>query len=185
MTRLLAVAFPYETTASAAAGDVRSLALDVVLAADSVAVITRDAADTFHLTTNHKPAAGRPMRGAFWFHLVSLLFFGSAGTASGVSSMPCGLRDMQIDARFIDRVSELLGPGTSALFLAADSAVPAGALQNLIELGGVVVTTPLSAEAGWESGSTPPTTFGTAATSDPHYQKAGGTGGRDDADTQV
>jgi len=185
MTRLLAVAFPYETTASAAAEDVRSVALDLVLEADSVAVISRDVAGAFHLTTNHQPAADRPMRGAFWFHLASLLFCGSAGAAAGVSSMRRGLRDLQIDARFIDRVRELLGPGTSALFLAADEAVPARALQNLIELGGTVVTTPLSPEAGWELGSTPPIMSRTAATLDPGHRQAGGTGGPDDADTQV
>src|SRR5215204_76134 len=74
MTTLVAVAFPYETTASAAAEDVRRTALDIVVDAGAVAVVSCDRTGRYHATTNHAGTDGTRW-GVFWILLFTALFF--------------------------------------------------------------------------------------------------------------
>ena len=150
MTTLVAVAFPYETTASAAAEDVRWLALDILLEADAIAVISCDRTGVFHVTTNHPAAGDGAARGVCWHLLFSMLFFVPSfdmDVGGDLDPLLRGLAQAGIDEAFQGRLRDLLQPGTSALFLALDPTVPAGAVEELTRFGGTVVKSTLSAEA--------------------------------------
>jgi len=142
MTTLIAVGFPHETTACAAAEDVQRMASGPVLEADAIAVISRDEAGGFHVTTNHHAVAGDSMWGIFWILLFSVLFFvPSLGmvTGPGLGRLLRKIEEAGIDEAFQDGIRELLQPGTSALFLAVGSTVRTGTISGLSRFGGRVV----------------------------------------------
>jgi len=149
MTTLVAVGFPYETTASAAAEDVQQLAPDLILDADAIAVISRDDAGGFHVTTNHHAVEGGATWGIFWPLLFSQLFFVpsfSMPVGAGLGALLRKVMRSGIDDGFQYRIRDLLQPGTSALFLAVDPAVPAIAVEALSRFGGTMVKSPLPTE---------------------------------------
>jgi uncharacterized membrane protein len=149
MTTLVAVGFPYETTASAAAEEVRQLAPDLVLDPDAMAVISCDETGGFHVTTNHHAVEGGATWGMFWPLLFSNLFFvPSFGmpVGGGLGALLKTVMRSGIDDGFQYRVRDLLQPGTSALFLAVDPTVPATAAEALSRFGGTMVKSPLPRE---------------------------------------
>src|SRR5690349_11696910 len=123
MATLVAVGFPYATTASAAAEDTLLLAPDLALDVDAIAVISCDEQGGFHVTTHHHLVTDGPTRSIFWLLLFSVLFFvPSFGMPAGAALRPLLQRIEQagIDDTFVCRIRDLLQPGTSALFLAVD-----------------------------------------------------------------
>lgn len=148
MTTLVAVAFPDETTASAAAEDVRWMALDVVMDADAVAVVSRDRAGAFHLTTNHGAPAGAPW-GVFWVLLIEILFRNGMPdrTARRGRGRSPRRSDAALDDSFPGHLRDMLPPATSVLFLAVENVVTDEAVRELTRLGGVLVTWGLTADA--------------------------------------
>jgi len=154
MTTLVTVTFPHETTASAAAEEVQRLARDLVLDPDAIAVISRDEAGRYHVTTNHHAVVSGPTWGLFWLLLFSLLFFvPSFGMplGAGLGPLLAKLDGAGIDASYRRRVRDLLQPGTSALFLAVDSLVSESALEPLERFGGTRLTTQLPWQAESEA----------------------------------
>jgi uncharacterized membrane protein len=140
VTTLVAVAFPYESTASAAAEDVRRLALDVPVDPDAVAVASRDRAGALQLTTRHVPGSG--MRwGVFWVLLCEALF------GERPTDTPRSARSRAHSDSFQRSLRDMLTPGTSALFLAVDGIVSEGAVRELTRLGGILVTWGMTADA--------------------------------------
>ena len=75
MSDLIAIAYPDETTAYAAADEARRLARDLIIQPDAIAVITRDKEGNYHTHTNHHPVGGGATWGMFWGLLFGLLFF--------------------------------------------------------------------------------------------------------------
>jgi uncharacterized membrane protein len=149
MTTLVAVAFPHETTASAAAEDVQQVASDIIIEPDAIAVVSRDEQSRFHVTTHHHAVTGS-IWGVFWILLFSVLFFVPLfGMTVGddISGLLGKIQRAGIDNAFQQAIRELLQPGTSALFLAMDPTVPAEAVEALGRFGGTVVTSPLPAES--------------------------------------
>jgi len=137
---LVAVMFPYATTASAAAEHVRQLEGD--LAADSGDLATVSCADdgTYQVTTNH-PGGAQESRATFWFLLFNaLLFVPESGTLTdlGRRALARRLAAAGVELAFQRAVLEELGPDTSALFLLTE--VPPGgeSLDVLRRLGGRV-----------------------------------------------
>jgi uncharacterized membrane protein len=150
MTTLIAVGFPHETTACAAAEDVQRLVSGPALEADAVAVLSRDEAGWFHVTTNHHAVAGDSMWGIFWILLFSVLFFVPSlgmATGSGLGLLLRKIEEADIDEAFQDGIRDLLQPGTSALFLAVGPPDSIGAISGLSRFGGRVIMTRLSGEA--------------------------------------
>jgi uncharacterized membrane protein len=147
VTTLVAVAFPYESTASAAAEDVRRLVLDIRVDPDAVAVVSRDRAGAYQMTTSHGPG-GDTRWGVFWVLLCETLF-GSRLTDTGRSdgARPRGRPDHAVDDSFRRHLRDLLTPGTSALLLAVDGKVSQHAVRELTRLGGILVTWGLTADA--------------------------------------
>jgi uncharacterized membrane protein len=136
VTTLIAVAFPDESTASAAAEDVRWVALDVATDADAVAVASRDRAGAFHLTTHHG-APGEARWGVFWVLLLATLFDRGPDRPRDRSQPRI---DVGNDAPFRGHLRDMLAPGTSVLFLAVENLVSDEAVRELTRLGGVLVT---------------------------------------------
>jgi len=147
MTTLVAVAFPHESTASAAAEDVQWLALDMSVDADAVAVVTRDRAGGFHMTTNHAMTGGTKW-GICWVLLFEALF----GSQPQVDARPGRGRsphrgDHAVDDTFRTHLRDMLTPGSSALLLAVDDVVSQETVRELTRLGGVLVMWGLAADA--------------------------------------
>ena len=57
MADLVAIGYPDETTAEAAADEARRLAADLVIEPDAIAVIVRDKDGTYHIHATHHPVA--------------------------------------------------------------------------------------------------------------------------------
>lgn len=145
MTTLVAVAFPHESTASAAAEDVRWLALDVSVDPDAVAVVTRDLAGGFHMTTNHG-ATGGTQWGVFWVLFFEALFRCQRGTDAGPGRGRARPRGDAVDDTFRQSLRDMLMPGCSALLLAVEDVVSEEAVRELTRLGGVLVMWALAAD---------------------------------------
>jgi len=77
MATLVAIAYPDQGTAEEARGVVQSLEADLVIQADQVAAISRDADGKYHVTTTHggATAGAGAWWGGFWGLLFGLLFF--------------------------------------------------------------------------------------------------------------
>jgi uncharacterized membrane protein len=150
MSTLVAIGYPDETTAAAAAEEAQRLASDLIIEPDAIAAIRRDAEGRFHVTTNHHAVAGGASYGMFWGLLFGLLFFipffGMA-VGAGLGALMGKVSDSGIDKQFQQQVRELLDPGTSALFLIVHKVTPDRAIQALQPFGGTVLKSSLSVEA--------------------------------------
>jgi len=149
VTTLVVVAFPYATTASAAAADMLLLEPDMELDADDMAVISCDDRGQFHVTTNHQSLPGEP-RGLFWLLLFTALFFVPVSSLlSGhiVQNLERQIEAAGISETFQVRVRELLQTDTSALFLIVSDHLPVEAIEALGRFGGQILATPLRDEA--------------------------------------
>jgi uncharacterized membrane protein len=149
MATLVAIGYPDETTATAAADEARRLAKDLIIEPDAIAVIIRDKEGKFRVTTNHHAVAGGATWGMFWGLLFGMLFFvpffGMA-IGAGLGALMGKMTKGAIDKDFQDRVRELLQPGTSALFLVLERATPDKAVESLSRYGGTVLKSSLSKE---------------------------------------
>jgi uncharacterized membrane protein len=148
VTTLVAVAFPYESTASAAAEDVRRLVLDVPVDPDAIAVVSRDHAGTVQMTTSHRFGGGTRW-GVFWVLLCDALFGGGPADTPRRSarSRAHGRRGNGVEDTFRRHLREMVTPGTSALFLAVEGLVSEDAVRELTRLGGILVTWGMTADA--------------------------------------
>jgi uncharacterized membrane protein len=147
MTTLLAIGFPYPTTAIAAAEDVLRLEPDLVSEPDDVAVVICDDNDAYHVTTNH--LTGQDEHPFFWHLLLTALIFvpGSGTlTASEQGTFSQRLASLGLLESFQDKLREMLAPETSMLLLLAEQ-VPADALAALARFGGKVLAVSLVPDA--------------------------------------
>jgi uncharacterized membrane protein len=150
MTTLVAIGYPDETTAAAAAEEARRLSKDLIIEPDAIAVIVRDKEGKFHVTTSHHAVTGGATWGMFWGLLFGLLFFvpffGMA-VGAGLGALMGKMTKGAINKEFEERVREMLQPGTSALFLVLERATPDKAVDALSRFGGTVLKSSLSKEA--------------------------------------
>ena len=149
MADLIAIGYPDQATADAAAEEARRLARDLIIQPDAIAVITRDIDGTYHSSTSHHAVGGGAMWGMFWGFLFGLLFFipvfGMA-IGAGMGALMGKLSKTSIDKQFQDQVRDLLKPGTSALFLMLEKVTPDKAVEAMSKYGGTVLKTSLSKE---------------------------------------
>ena len=151
MATLVAIGYPDETTAERARETVQGLEADLVIQADQVAAISRDAQGKYHVTTTHGGAStsGGAVWGGFWGLLFGLLFFiPFAGWAigAGFGALFGHLGKHAIDETFQKEVRDYVQPGTSALFMIIEKATPDKAIAALDQYGGTVIRTSLSDE---------------------------------------
>ena len=66
MSDLIAIGYPDEATAEAAADEARRLAKDLIIEPDAIAVIVRDQSGDYHVHTRHHLVGGGATWGMFW-----------------------------------------------------------------------------------------------------------------------
>lgn len=150
MATLIAIGYPDETTASLAAQEAERLSADLILQPDAIAVIVRDKAGKYHVTTNHNPVAGGATWGMFWGLLFGMLFFVPVlgiAVGAGLGALMGKLEKSGIDKQFQNQVKDMVQPGTSALFLVLDKATPDKAIAAMQKYGGTVLKSSLSEQA--------------------------------------
>ena len=147
MADLIAIGYPDETTAAAAADEARRLARDLIIQPDAIAVITRDTDGSYHVQTSHHPVGEGATWGMFWGFLFGLLFFipvlGLA-IGAGMGALMGKFAKTSIDKQFQDQVRDMVQPGTSALFLVLEKVTPDKAVEAMSKYGGTVLKTSLS-----------------------------------------
>ena len=75
MADLIAIGYPDESTAEAAADEARQLAKDLIIEPDAIAVIVRDAKGDYHVHTHHHMVGRGASWGMWWGLLFGVLFF--------------------------------------------------------------------------------------------------------------
>jgi uncharacterized membrane protein len=147
MADLIAIGYPDETTAHAAADEARRLAAALVIQPDAIAVISRDPDGSYHVTTSHHPMTRGASWGLFWGFLFGLLFFipvfGMA-VGAGMGALMGKFSKTSIDKQFQEEVRDMVQPGTSALFLMLENVTPDVAVAAMSKYGGTVLKTSLS-----------------------------------------
>lgn len=147
MSTLVAIGYPDETTASAAAEEARRLAADLIIEPEAIAVISRDVEGRFQVSTSHHAVGHGASWGMFWGFLFGLLFFipvfGMA-VGAGLGALMGKVAKTGIDKVFQEQVRDMLQPGTSALFLVVDKVTPDKAVEALSRYGGTVQKSSLS-----------------------------------------
>jgi len=153
MAELIAIGYPDETTADAAADEARRLAQDLIIEPDAIAAIVRDEDGTYHVHTSHHAVGAGATWGMFWGLLFGLLFFipvfGMA-IGAGLGALMGKVTKSGIDREFEEQVRGMLQPGTSALFLMVEKVTPDKAIDAMSRFGGTVLKTSLSKEAEQE-----------------------------------
>jgi uncharacterized membrane protein len=147
MADLIAIGYPDEATADAAAAEAQRLARDLIIQPDAIAVIVRDKEGDYHVHTNHHAVGAGATWGLFWGFLFGLLFFipvfGMA-IGAGMGALMGKVAKTSIDRQFQDQVRDMLQPGTSALFLMLEKVTPDKAVEAMSKYGGTVLKTSLS-----------------------------------------
>src|ERR1700756_4410748 len=144
MPTLVAIAYPDQGTAEEARETVQQLEAELIIQADQVAAISRDAEGKYHVHTTHGGAstAGGAVWGGFWGLLFGLLFFiPFAGWAmgAGMGALFGHFGEKGIDKAFQQQVRDYLEPGTSALFMVIEQVTPDKAIAALEQYGGNVI----------------------------------------------
>ena len=153
MADLIAIGYPDEATAEAAAEEARRLAKDLIIEPDAIAVIERDKSGAFHVHTQHHLVGAGATWGMFWGLLFGLLFFipvFGLAIGAGLGALMGKVTKAGIDKQFQDQVRDLLQPGTSALFLMVEKVTPDKAVEAMSKFGGTVIKTSLSKEGEQE-----------------------------------
>ena len=138
MADLIAIGYPDETTATAAADEARRLAQDLIIQPDAIAVIVRDKDGSYHVRTSHHAVGAGATWGMFWGFLFGLLFFipvFGLAIGAGMGALMGKLTKSSID---------MVQPGTSALFLMLEKVTPDKAVEAMSKYGGTVLKTSLS-----------------------------------------
>ena len=153
MADLIAIGYPDEATAEAAADEARNLARDLIIEPEAIAVIVRDPEGKYHVHTSHNPVGRGATWGMFWGLLFGLLFFipvFGIAIGAGLGALMGKITKSGIDSEFQEQVRGMLRPGTSALFLMVDKVTPDKAVDAMSKYGGTVLKTSLSKEGEQE-----------------------------------
>ncbi|HEY7260023.1 MAG TPA: DUF1269 domain-containing protein [Trebonia sp.] len=149
MAELIAIGYPDEATAEAAADEARRLAHDLIIQPDAIAVIVRDKDGEYHVHTSHHAVGGGAVWGMFWGLLFGMLFFipvfGMA-IGAGMGALMGKVGKAGINKEFEEQVRGLVQPGTSCLFLMVEKVTPDKAVEAMSKFGGTVLKTSLSKE---------------------------------------
>jgi hypothetical protein len=111
MADLIAIGYPDETTADAAADEARRLAQDLIIQPDAIAVIVRDKEGKFHTHTSHHLVGGGATWGMFWGPVGLLFFIGPGDGRRRVRGAHGQGHQVRCGKAFQDQVRDLLQPG--------------------------------------------------------------------------
>jgi uncharacterized membrane protein len=147
MAELIAIGYPDQATAEAAADEVRRLSRDLIIEPDAIAVIVRDEEGKYHVHTSHHPVGAGASWGMFWGLLFGMLFFipgFGLVIGAGLGALMGKVTKSGIDKAFEEQVRGMVKPGTSALFLMVEKVTPDKAVEAMSKFGGTVLKTSLS-----------------------------------------
>jgi uncharacterized membrane protein len=153
MADLIAIGYPDQATAEAAADEARNLARDLIIEPEAIAVIVRDDEGKYHVHTSHNPVGRGATWGMFWGLLFGVLFFVPVfgiAIGAGLGALMGKITKSGIDREFQEQVRGMLRPGSSALFLMVDKVTPDKAVEAMSKYGGTVLKTSLSKEGEQE-----------------------------------
>jgi uncharacterized membrane protein len=153
MSDLIAIGYPDEATAQAAADEAHRLAKDLIIEPDAIAVIVRDTDGKFHVHTSHHTVEDSTTWGMVWGLLFGVLFFVpflGVAIGAGMGALMGKVTKLGIDREFQDQVRDMLKPGTSALFLMLEKVTPDKTVDALSQYGGTVLKSSLSKEGEQE-----------------------------------
>ena len=153
MSDLIAIGYPDEATAEAAANEARRLARDLIIEPDAIAVIERDGEGKYHVHTSHHLVGAGASWGMFWGLLFGVLFFVPVigiAVGAGLGALMGKVTKSGIDREFQEQVRGMLKPGTSALFLMVEKVTPDKAVEAMSKFGGTVLKTSLSRQGEQE-----------------------------------
>ncbi len=153
MSDLIAIGYPDEATAEAAANEARRLARDLIIEPDAIAVIERDEEGKYHVHTSHHMVGAGATWGMFWGLLFGVLFFVPVigiAVGAGLGALMGKVTKSGIDREFQEQVRGMLKPGTSALFLMVEKVTPDKAVEAMSKFGGTVLKTSLSRQGEQE-----------------------------------
>jgi len=144
---LLAIGYPDETTAAAAADEARRTGRDLRLEPEAIAVVGRNEDGGYQVDTNHRPGSGGATWGMFWGLLFGALFFVpllGMTVGAGLGARMSKVANSAVDPEFQTQVRDLLQPCTSMLFLVVDRGTADEAVERLQRYGGTALTASLS-----------------------------------------
>jgi len=129
MRQLIAIAYEEQTTAAQAAEELKRRADDLSLDPDAIGVIVCERDGSYQLGATHHPPSATVAWSKFWGILFGVLVGEIESSA--------------MDAKFRDRIADLLTPGSSILFAVVEMR-PEAVLEALTQYGG----TPLKCSLG-------------------------------------
>ena len=150
MGELIAIGYADEHRAAEVMDALREPQQEHALELDDAVYVTKDFAGEIELHQSEHAAASGATRGAFWGLLVGALLLApvaGAAVGAGAGALRGALKDVGIEDNFVSDVSELMGPGNSAVFLLVRKATPDKVLPRLSSFGGSVLRTSLSYDA--------------------------------------
>jgi uncharacterized membrane protein len=150
MSEMVVIGYQDEQTAEKAMDEVIRLQKDYMIELDQLAVVQQDRNGKFHTHTPVSPAGEGTGWGSFWGLLFGMLFFvpvlgmvmgGAMGLLFG------GMAKAGLNKEFLERVREVMKPGSSALFMVIQKVTPDKVIDALKQYDGQVLRTSLSADA--------------------------------------
>src|SRR6202046_5174525 len=111
MSDLIAIGYPDEATAEAAADEARRLAKDLIIEPDAIAVIVRNKEGRSPSHPSHNPVGAGASWGMFWGLLFGLLFFVPVfgiALGAGFGALMGKITKSGIDREFQDQVRGML-----------------------------------------------------------------------------
>jgi uncharacterized membrane protein len=120
-----------------------------IVTLEDAVIATRGPGDNIEIKQSHSVTGKYALRGSGIGLLAGLLLGGPVGGLVGgtvVGAVAGALKDVGIDDRFISETSEMLTPGSSALFLMGKADDPDKLLAELKPFKALVATTSLSEE---------------------------------------
>lgn len=121
-----------------------------LLQIDDAAVVSKDESGKVHVRNQISRGTWTATGvGGVLGLLIGTVFFPLGGLVMGLAggAVVGRLMNLGVDGKFVKQVEEEIQPGTSALFILAGNADPAGALAILRQFEGRVIQTNLSSEA--------------------------------------
>jgi uncharacterized membrane protein len=147
LATVLAIGYPDEVTAERVAPELRGRRAELLVQTDAIAVIVRGASGDYRVLTTHRAVTDEPSWGMFWSVLFGLLFFVPVfGTAVGpaLGTLFGKFEKNGIHRGFQQQARDMLGPGSSVLFVLADGPGPGPVLDAIDGFGGTVVSSSLT-----------------------------------------
>jgi uncharacterized membrane protein len=150
MSEMVVIGYPDEATAEKAMNEVLRLQQDYMIQLDQIAIVEEDMNGKYKTHSPASPTAAGTTWGAFWGLLFGMLFFVPiAGMIFGgaMGAIFGGMAKAGLSKEWMQRVRDVLKPGTSALFMVIEKVTPDKVIDALKQYDGTVLRTSLSSDA--------------------------------------